>query len=101
MQETSYEPVRKLFEKQIAEEVLPALGFRQEAVVDLRISRFGHAMPVAAKGKIRDGTAEKIHAPLGNKVFFVHQDNWLLPAIETCLEEALFWQHPIRKAIQA
>ena len=57
--------------------------------MDIRISRWGHALPVAQTGLIADGTLEKIRKPFRERVFFVEQDNWALPALDTSVNEAL------------
>ena len=45
-------------------------------------------MPYARPGQIADGIAERVRSPIDDRIWFVGQDNWLLPAVETCLEEA-------------
>jgi hypothetical protein len=94
----SYESFRAAFENQIREQILPALGVKPETLVDVRVARWGHPMPVATPGLIASGEMEKIRRPFGDRVFFVEQDNWMLPAIETCAEEALHWAPFVRKA---
>lgn len=93
----SYERFRKDFEDQIQQEILPFLGVDQKNIVDLRLSRWGHPMPVATTGTISRGVADTVRKPFGKRVFFVEQDNWMLPAIETAAEEALFWTKTLRK----
>lgn len=81
---------------QLAERMRPTLevtlGLLQMGLADVRqvrFARWGHALPVAAPGLIRDGHAQRIRAPIGDSVYFVQQDNWALPAVETCLQEAM------------
>ncbi|MBT8487176.1 MAG: NAD(P)-binding protein [Phycisphaerales bacterium] len=54
----------------------------------VRMTYFGHAMPVATPGFIANGAAELVRRPIEDKIFFVQQDNWALPAIENCLLDA-------------
>ncbi len=96
----SYERYRKEFEKQINEEILPLLKLEREQVAEIRITRWGHPLPVAAKGLIADGIIEKIRKPFGERVFFVEQDNWALPAFETSVSEALHWAPLIAKVLE-
>lgn len=96
----AYARLRAEFQAQIEKEILPVLGFTPADVVDLRLARYGHALPVAARGKLTDGTVEALRKPFRDRVFFVEQDNWCLPAIETCLEEAHHFQPMIEKAVQ-
>jgi len=84
----SYELARKEFEQAIAKDVLPHLGMSLEDVVDIRLTRWGHPMPVADKGRIADGTIKILREPFRECIFFVEQDNWLLPALETAAHEA-------------
>jgi len=84
----SYDLARKEFEQAIAREVLPHLGISMEDVVDIRLTRWGHPMPVADKGRIADGTIKTLREPFRDCIFFVEQDNWLLPALETAAHEA-------------
>jgi hypothetical protein len=95
----SYARYRAMFEQQVHEAILPLLRLRQEAVVDLRIARWGHALPVAAPGLIVDGTVEAVRGPFRRRVFFVEQDNWALPAFETCVTEALTWAPEVAKVL--
>lgn len=71
-------------------------GIDSSDVVEIRLARFGHAMPIAAPGAIADGTAELVRRPIADRIWFVNQDNWLLPAVETCLEEALHYCPQLR-----
>lgn len=73
--------------------LLAPLGVGREDVLQVRMARWGHAMPVAAPGLIAEGVCERLRAPFMEHVYFVHQDNWALPAVETCLLEAL-WAAP-------
>ena len=98
---TAYEQYKADFKNQLNQEILPLLKLEQKQVVDLRIARWGHPLPVAAKGLFTDGTLDIIRRPFGDKIFFVEQDNWALPAFETAIGEALHWQKPIEEALGA
>ena len=52
------------------------------------MTSFGHGMPIAYPGFIANGTAEAVRRPFAEKIFFVQQDNWALPAVENCLLDA-------------
>lgn len=68
--------------------VLRLLDVPFDAVRQVRLTRWGHAMPVAHPGFIADGHADRVRAPFNGNVHFVNQDNYVLPAVETCLLEA-------------
>lgn len=85
----SYERFRAQFEEQIYREILPLLRIPKEAVVDLRLTRWGHPLPIAAPGLISEGVVDRLRAPFKDRVFFAEQDNWALPAFETAVAEAI------------
>lgn len=67
--------------------LLPLLGRSTDDVLQVRWTRWGHAMPVATPGWYASGAPELLRRPLNGCVWFANQDNWLLPAVETCLLE--------------
>jgi protoporphyrinogen oxidase len=97
----AYPKLRAAFEKQVNEEVLPLMNIKPSEVVDLRISRWGHPLPLAEKGTISSGEIRWLREPFQNRVFFVEQDNWMLPCFETCFMEAHHWAPKIRKYLEA
>ena len=68
--------------------LLRILGVARRDVRQVRMTRWGHAMPVARAGFIDDGTADKLRSPYQEHVWFANQDNWALPAFETAVLEA-------------
>ncbi|TWT42024.1 protoporphyrinogen oxidase [Phycisphaerae bacterium RAS1] len=68
--------------------ILALLDVPESAVQQVRVSRWGHAMPIAFSNLIADGTIEHLRRPLWDRVFFSNQDNWALPAIENSVLEA-------------
>ncbi|MCO6431571.1 MAG: NAD(P)-binding protein [Deltaproteobacteria bacterium] len=97
----SYERFRAEFETQIFDQILPLLKLKKGSVVDIRIARWGHPLPLAATGLIAEGVPDTLRKPFKEKVFFVEQDNWALPAFETAVGEALHFAPLIRKKLQA
>jgi len=63
-------------------------GLSRAAVRQVRMSRFGHAMPTARIGFLADGIPRILRRPYLDHVYFVNQDNWALPAFETAVLEA-------------
>ncbi|MGZ3790591.1 MAG: FAD-dependent oxidoreductase [Bacteriovorax sp.] len=98
-EEESFKTYKAEMEKQLNEQILPALKIKEGDVKSLRITRWGHPMPVPSPGLIADGTIEKIRQPFKNRVFFIEQDNWMLAAIETAAGEALYWSDEIKKIL--
>ena len=68
--------------------MLDMLDVPVAAVSQVRMTRWGHALPINRPGLIADGTVEALRRPLEGKIFFVNQDNWALPAVENCLLDA-------------
>jgi hypothetical protein len=75
------------------------LGVPRSAVVQVRMSRWGHSMPLARREFIARGHAERLRAPYLEHIYFVNQDNWALPAFETCLLEAQTFAEIIRESL--
>ena len=70
------------------ERMLTILNVPRSAVQQVRMARWGHAMPTASPGFIASGMYQQIRRPIQDRIYFVNQDNWVLPAFETCLLEA-------------
>lgn len=70
--------------------MLEVLRVSERHVRQIRMSRWGHAMPLAAPNFIARGLPHVLRRPMQDHVFFCHQDNWCLPAVETCLLEAAY-----------
>lgn len=87
------------FENEIETKFLPLLNLKRSDIKSVRITRWGHPLPVAQKGLIANRTLEKIFKPFRDRVFFVHQDNWALPALETCITEAITWSKKVNERL--
>ncbi|HMN94954.1 MAG TPA: FAD-dependent oxidoreductase [Phycisphaerales bacterium] len=70
-------------------EIVALIGVDERSIHQIRMSRWGHAMPIPAPNAIADGLPEKLRRPIAGRIWFANQDNWLLPAVETSLLEAL------------
>lgn len=71
----------------------------RSAVRQVRMARWGHAMCLARREFIASGHAERVRSPYLENVYFVNQDNWALPAFETCLLEAKTFTDEIRAGL--
>lgn len=94
----AFETIRKEFEDQINSTVLPMLGISRKNIVDLRIARWGHAMPLSSVGNIATKT-DWLRKPFRDRVYFAEQDNWTLPSFETGFNEALACTSEVRKKL--
>ncbi|RIK64188.1 MAG: hypothetical protein DCC65_14860 [Planctomycetota bacterium] len=70
------------------ERILHLLALPKSAVRQIRMTRWGHAFPIARPEFIADGSAEYFQRPIGDRIFFANQDNWALPAVENSLLDA-------------
>ncbi|MBI4820988.1 MAG: FAD-dependent oxidoreductase [Deltaproteobacteria bacterium] len=82
-------------------EILPLLGLKESAISEVRLSRFGHALNLSEKGLIADGTWARARETVSDRIFFLEQDNWPAPAIETCFTNALLAESAIKKSLGA
>lgn len=73
---------------QIAEG-LRLVGLSAKDVLQVRWSRWGHAMPIPRPCWLTSGAPELLRRPLLGRIWFANQDNWMLPAVETSLTEGL------------
>lgn len=97
----SFATVRKQSEEELMKYVLPLYGFKSSDVEDIRLTRWGHPLPVPHPGIYTSGTTGKLREPFKERLFFVEQDNWALPAFETAAGEAIYWAPKIKKALQS
>lgn len=65
-------------------------------VAAVRLTRWGHAMPYARPNAYRSSLCPTLRRPIEGRVWFANQDNWLLPAVETCLGEAAWVAGQVR-----
>lgn len=82
--------------KQLKSEVYPYYQLTNQDVDSLRLSRWGHPLPLAAVGLLDRGVVDVLRAPIDGRIYFIEQDNWALPAIETVTAEADYWSALIR-----
>jgi monoamine oxidase len=100
LDEGAHDRFAREFKAQVAD-LLPPLGFGDADVKDYRLARWGHPLPLAAAGLLAGGVVESLRRPMQDKVFFVEQDNWAVPAIETALGEALAFAPQIAAGLGA
>jgi hypothetical protein len=92
------EPAWRDYAERLAPQIdamLSMLGIPRRSVRQVRMTRWGHSMPIAYPGFIASGVADEVRRPMEPGIYFVNQDNWSLPAFETCLLEANTWSAEI------
>ena len=94
--QNSYAGMKTKISNQLKNEIYPYYQLTDQDIVDLRLTRWGHPLPLAAVGLLSRGVVDKLRAPIDNHIYFIEQDNWALPAIETVVAEAIYWSSVIR-----
>ncbi|WP_374029971.1 flavin monoamine oxidase family protein [Bdellovibrio bacteriovorus] len=69
--------------------VLEAMKLSQNDIHGIRMTRWGHALPISRAGMIVEGTAKAAAAPVGTRIHFANQDNWMTPCFEASHQAAL------------
>ena len=68
--------------------MLSLLQLHASDVRQVRMTRWGHAVPVSLPNLIANNDVQYLHRDINERIFFVNQDNWALPAVENCLLDA-------------
>lgn len=95
----SWQRFEKDFREQLSAEVFPVLGLHASDIQEIRISRWGHALPVARPGFYQKRGPESLSRPHGERVFFAHHDMWALPAFEACFAVAQQAELDVRRLV--
>ncbi|GHV44673.1 hypothetical protein FACS189492_1360 [Clostridia bacterium] len=95
----AFERYHKLMTAELFEKILPPLGYYNTDLKELRLTRWGHPIPYAKPGFFFANGPAILSKPFRGRVFFVNQDTWAAPAIETCALEALKWAPKVREVI--
>ena len=72
----------------LEQQVLPSLGLTESDIAGVRMTRWGHPLPLAAVGLLSKGIAQKAAHPINGRVFFANQDNWANPSFESAFQAA-------------
>lgn len=85
-----YNPWKRWAERFLVQldDILAMVEMTRKNIVQVRMSRWGHALPVAAPALIANGTIAALRRPIDERIFFVNQDNWALPAVENSILDA-------------
>jgi protoporphyrinogen oxidase len=97
--EDSYKKYQEEFTAQVTTKILPLLKIKSSSILNIELTRWGHPLPLASTGLINKKIPQITTKPFKNKVFFIHQDNWQLPAFETGVTEALYWVPKVIKSL--
>lgn len=81
------------------EPILKSLKLSHKNIKGLRMTRWGHAMPLARVGMLSSGTAEAAHQAIQKKIYFVNQDNLVNPCFESVFRSMKIAVEEIKKQI--
>lgn len=77
------------------EPVLKTMNLTLDDVHGIRLTRWGHSLPLAQAGLIQKGIPQKASTSINNVIHFANQDNWANPCFETAHHCALEAVHAI------
>lgn len=80
-------------------ELLQTLQIPESEIEGVRMTRWGHSLPLAAVNAVQSGLAELASQPMDSSIFFANQDNWMSPCFESGLNAAVDACTEIRKLI--
>ncbi len=95
----AFEHYHARIKQELFEKILPPLGYYNTDLRELRLTRWGHPIPYAKPGFFFSNSPAILSKPIEDKIFFVNNDTWAAPAIETCALEALKWAPKVREAV--
>ena len=75
------------------------MNLKQSEIIDLRLTLWGHALPVSAKGIYRGNIVDRLRKPFRDRVFFVEQDNWAYPSLQTGATDVVLMKKDILKIL--
>lgn len=84
----AHEKYKNLYLKDV-EPVLNNLGLTADDIHGIRLTRWGHALPLSRVGLFNAGYPQLASSSINNRIHFANQDNWMNPCIETAHLEAL------------
>lgn len=84
--EVAHKRIQEEIEKEFPK-TLASLGLPADSIEGIRVTRWGHSLPLAQPGMLTGSTFEFISAPHG-RIAFANQDNYMSPAFESCFTAA-------------
>lgn len=75
--------------------LLAKLGVHENEIMGVRLTRWGHSLPLAEKGALTKGYPDLAAAPISQRIFFANQDNWVNPSFEAAVEAAVQVAHQV------
>ncbi len=82
-------------------EIVQLWGVTERDVAGVRVTRWGHPLPLAERGLLADGIAQRACAPVDGRIFFAQQDNWCSPAFEPAFGSVRETVAALRRTLRA
>lgn len=70
------------------EPLLNALKLTSKDIHGVRLTRWGHSLPLSRTGLLNEGKPQRAAAAIKNRIHFANQDNWMNPCFETAHQAA-------------
>ncbi len=79
---------------------LPTHIFKsRDNIAGFEFRQYLDALPLMTPTLLSSGALKALREPIADKIYFVQQDNWMLPSIRTCFYEADYWSGVIRASL--
>lgn len=75
--------------KQISKELTQSLAIKEDEITEIHLARWGHAIPIAKKNLISEGTLKVFQTSEIPNLEFAGQDCWCNPAFETAFTSTI------------
>ncbi|PWU12506.1 MAG: hypothetical protein C5B49_16245 [Bdellovibrio sp.] len=95
LDDNSLDQCRQQFRESLERWIFPTLKIHTNEEPLIRVARWGHPLPVPTVGQIAGGTVEVLRRPFKDRLFFISQDTWALPAFETGISDAFHFRSEI------
>lgn len=83
----SHDKYREKYEAEL-KTILPGIGISESDLLGMRLTRWGHSLPLSQKGLLSSGQAATASESILGRIHFANQDNWMNPCFETAQEVA-------------
>jgi hypothetical protein len=75
------------------------MNLNETDIDGIRMTRWGHALPVAKVGAVASGLADQASQTIEDRIVFANQDNWLNPSFEVAFAAAQHSEKEIRRIL--
>lgn len=93
--EVAHQRIREEIERELPK-TLAGMGIPAGAIDGMRLTRWGHSLPLAQPGKLSADSVNMLAAPHG-RIAFANQDCYMNPAFESCFAAARSAAAAVRK----